>query len=42
MNKLISNSADVSQIVYGNWKSLAKLQEVEAALAATEAEIVDL
>ena len=27
---------------FGDWKSLAKIQEIEAAMAATEAEIVDL
>ncbi len=27
---------------FGDWKSLAKIQEIEAAMAAAEAEVVDL
>lgn len=27
---------------FGDWKSLAKIQEIEAALTAAEAEVVDL
>ncbi len=27
---------------YGDWKSLARIQEIEAAMTAAEAEVVDL